>query len=131
MNVFNDSNTPSEYYYAVGIEQKFLNDTCKISPLVLLLPTLFLFPSPAWLAVLSILIELCLHIWTHKTNKYCKDPRLRYRSPLHVLTSKFCALCKSRRNIQKINRLQDARAQKAYSRKPKYCNYVERVSVAT
>lgn len=131
VNIFNDSKTTSEYYYAVGIERKFLNDTCNISPLVLLLPTLFLFPSPAWLTVFSILIELCLHMWTHKTNKYCKDTRLRYRSPLHVLSSQFCALCKTRRNTQKISRLQDARALKVYSRKPKYCTYVERVSVVT
>ncbi|PNF41050.1 hypothetical protein B7P43_G07675 [Cryptotermes secundus] len=131
VNIFNDSNTTSEYYYAVGIEQKFLNDTYNISPVVLLLPTLFLFPSPAWLTVFSIFIELCLHMWTHKTNKYCKDSRLRYRSPLHVLSSQFCALCKSRRNAQKISRLQDARALKVYSRKPKYCTYVERVSVVT
>lgn len=120
VNIFNDSKTTSEYY-----------NTCNISPLILLLPTLFLFPSPAWLTVFCILIELCLHMWTHKTNKYCKDSRLRYRSPLHVLTSQFCALCKSRRNMQKISRLQDARALKVYSRKPKYCTYVERVSVVT
>ncbi|KDR08799.1 hypothetical protein L798_00978, partial [Zootermopsis nevadensis] len=78
-----------------------------------------------------ILIELSLHMWTHKTNKYCKDSCLRYRSPLHILSSQFCALCKSKRNTQKISRLQDARALKVYSRKPKYCTYVERVSVVT
>lgn len=130
-NMFNDSNDTFEYYHPVSIEHKFLNDTRNISPIVFLLPTLFLFPFPAWFAVFSILIELSLHMWTHKTNKYCKDSCLRYRSPLHILSSQFCALCKSKRNTQKISRLQDARALKVYSRKPKYCTYVERVSVVT
>jgi hypothetical protein len=124
VNRFHDRNATSEFYYPVSIEQKFLNDPYNISPIVFLLPTLFLFPFPAWLTVFSILIELCLHMWTHKTNKHYKGSHLRYRSPLHVLTSHFCALCKSKRNMQKIGRLQDARALKVYSRKPKYCTYV-------
>ena len=131
VNILSDSNANCEYYYPVSIEQKFLNDTYKFSPIIFLLPTIFLFPFPAWLTVFSIIIELCLHMWTHKTNKYYKGSHLRYRSPLHVLTSQFCALCKSKRNMKKISRLQDARALQVYSRKPKYCTYVEKVSVVT
>lgn len=115
-NILNDSNATSEYYYPVSIEQEFLNDTCNISPVVFLLPTLFLFPFPAWFTVFSILIELYLHMWTHKTNKYFKDSCLRYRSPLHIISTQFCALCKSKRNMQMISRLQDARALKMLSR---------------
>jgi hypothetical protein len=125
VNTFNDSNDIS-----VRIEQKFLNNI-HISPVVFLLPTLFLFPFPAWFIVFSILIELCLHMWTHKTNKYSKDSCLRYQSPLHILSSQFCALCRSKRNMQRISQLQDARALKVYRRKHKYCTYVERVSVVT
>jgi len=130
VNILSDSNANCEYYHLVSTEQKFLNDTCKLSPVIFLLPILFLFPFPAWLTVFSIIIELCLHMWTHKTNKYYKGSHLRYRSPLHVLTSQFCALCKSKRNM-KIGRLQDARALKVYNRKLKYCTYVETVSAVT
>lgn len=131
VNILCDSNANCEYYYPVSIEQKFLNGTRKFCPVIFLLPILFLFPFPAWLTVFSIIIELCLHMWTHKTNKYYKDSHLRYRSPLHVLTSQFCALCKSKRIMKKIGRLQDARALKVYNRKRKYCTYDERVSAVT
>lgn len=129
-NKLNESVCP-EYYYPLRIEQKLLGETRNISPAVFLIPTLFLFPFPAWLTVITIIIELCLHMWAHKTNKHCKDSHLRYRSPLHAFTSQFCALCNSKRSMQKIGRLQDARALKVYSRKPKYCTYVEKVSVVT
>lgn len=131
VKILSDSNANCEYYYPVSIEQKFFNDTCRLSPVIFLLPILFLFPFPAWLTVFSIIIELYLHMWTHKTNKYYKGSHLRYRSPLHVLTSQFCALCKSKRNMKKVGKLQDARALKVYNRKPKYCTYVERVSAVT
>ncbi|KAJ9598900.1 hypothetical protein L9F63_026566, partial [Diploptera punctata] len=126
--LFNDDEIRPQYYCPATIEEKFLHDTHNISPIVFLLPTFFLFPFPAWLTVISIIVELCLHMWAHKINKDCKDPDLMYRSPLHILTSQFCAFCKSKRYMKRVGKLQDARALKVYSRKP---TYVERISVMT
>lgn len=126
--IFSDNNLQPQYCCPASIEEKFLHDTHNISPIVFLLPTFFVFPFPAWFTVISIIIELCLHMWAHKINKDCKDPHLMYKSPLHILTSQFCAFCKSTRYMKKIGELQDARALKVYSRKP---TYVERISVMT
>ncbi|PSN44930.1 hypothetical protein C0J52_15008 [Blattella germanica] len=123
-----DDTRKMHYYYPVSIERKFFQDNQNISPILFLLPTIFLFPFPAWLTVISLIVEITLHMWAHKTNRKCNDPHLLYRSPLHILTSQFCALCKSKRYMEKIGQLQDARALKVYSRKP---IYVERVSVMT
>ena len=126
--IFSDENYERKYCCRASLEKKFLHDTHNISPIVFLLPTFFLFPFPAWLTVISIIIELCLHMCAHKINKDCKDPQLMYKSPLHILTSQFCAFCKSTRYMKKIGELQDARALKVYSRKP---TYVEKISVMT
>jgi len=44
VDILSESNANCGYYYPVSIGQKFFNDTCKLSPVIFLLPILFLFP---------------------------------------------------------------------------------------
>ncbi|XP_038216770.1 uncharacterized protein LOC119835825 [Zerene cesonia] len=75
--------------------------------LLLIIPTLMIFPS--LVCVLLLLLELFLHVHCHKKNKMLKNPNLYYQSPFHVVTSIFCGVCRDCDTASKITALQDKR----------------------
>ncbi|XP_067012219.1 uncharacterized protein [Anabrus simplex] len=111
------------------LERKVECVSQNVSPIVFLLPTVFLFPG--WASLLLIVFELVSHTWAHKKNKLQGDSRMLYRSPLHLITSEFCAYCRSDKLMVKIGKLQDQRLLQTHRRKIAYCAYVEKMSVIT
>ncbi|KAH8365863.1 hypothetical protein KR093_006693 [Drosophila rubida] len=61
--------------------------------LLFLIPTLFCWSFLVW-ALLSVL-EIMLHMLAHHKNSLTMQKNLYFRSPLHVLTSQFCAVCRN------------------------------------
>ncbi|XP_033157649.1 uncharacterized protein LOC117139450 [Drosophila mauritiana] len=72
--------------------------------LLFLVPTLFCynFVIGATLA----LIEIFLHMMSHHKNSLTMQKGLYFRSPLHVLSSQFCAICRTESD-SKYNRIFD------------------------
>ncbi|KAK7862027.1 hypothetical protein R5R35_002164 [Gryllus longicercus] len=104
--------------------------SANMSPILFMLPTVFLFP--AWASVLLIVFELICHAYVHKKNKLLpRTSKLVYRSPLHLITSVFCAYCQSDKLMIKIGKMQDERLLRAHRKELAYCSYVERVSVVS
>ncbi|KAM8710515.1 hypothetical protein ACLKA7_017176 [Drosophila subpalustris] len=62
------------------------------SYLLFLIPTLFCWSFAVW-CVLSIL-EIILHMMSHHKNSLTMQKGIYFRSPLHVLSSHFCAICR-------------------------------------
>jgi len=60
--------------------------------LLFLIPTLFCWSFLLW-CVLSIL-EIFLHMMAHHKNSLTMQKGIYFRSPLHVLSSHFCAICR-------------------------------------
>ena len=58
-----------------------------------LIPTLFFFNTYVFL-VLAVL-EILLHMASHCKNTLTMNKNIYYRSPLHILTSQHCALCRA------------------------------------
>lgn len=63
----------------------------KTSHRLFLIPSLFIFPRLA--AIIIMITEIALHVWSHSKNTRNANPKIYYRSPLHALTSQFCSLC--------------------------------------
>lgn len=61
--------------------------------LLFLIPTLFSWNMFLW-GLLSIL-EIGLHMMSHYKNSLTMQKNLYFRSPLHVLSSQFCAICRN------------------------------------
>ncbi|XP_034106010.1 uncharacterized protein LOC132793572 [Drosophila nasuta] len=61
--------------------------------LLFLIPTLFCWSFVVWW-LLSIL-EIVLHMMAHKKNSLTMQKNLYFRSPMHVLSSQFCAICRN------------------------------------
>ncbi|XP_030242534.1 uncharacterized protein LOC108650908 isoform X2 [Drosophila navojoa] len=61
--------------------------------LLFLIPTLFSWNMILW-GLLSIL-EIGLHMMSHYKNSLTMQKTLYFRSPLHVLSSQFCAICRN------------------------------------
>lgn len=59
---------------------------------MLLLPTLFCFNVYA--ALIIMILEIFFHMWAHFKNGMNMNKDVYYRSPLHVITSQFCAKCR-------------------------------------
>lgn len=72
-----------------------------------LIPSLFLFFRIT--ALVLMFCELALHIWAHRMNSRNKDATIFYRSPLHLITSQFCAKCLSQVGMAKLGLIQDKR----------------------
>lgn len=72
-----------------------------------LIPSLFLFFRVT--ALVLLFCELVLHIWAHRVNSSNKDETIFYRSPLHLITSQFCAKCTSQVEMKKLSLIQDRR----------------------
>lgn len=60
-------------------------------------------------AVLAVLLELSMHVWAHKKNCRNSNPNIYYRSPLHVITSEFCIVCRHETSMDQVIKLQDQR----------------------
>lgn len=71
--------------------QKIILGYNKTSHRLFLIPSLFFFPSVA--AIILMITEITLHVWSHSKNTKNANPKIYYRSPLHALTSQFCSLC--------------------------------------
>lgn len=110
--------------------QHKMERSANMSPILFMLPTVFLFP--AWASVLLIVFELICHAYVHKKNKILpRTSKLVYRSPLHLITSVFCAYCQSDKLMVKIGKMQDERLLRAHRKELAYCSYVERMSVVS
>lgn len=70
----------------------------KSSYRLLLLPTVFFFNIYA--AVIIMMVEMFFHFWAHLKNGLNMDKNFYYRSPLHVVTSQFCAKCRSESDLE-------------------------------
>lgn len=60
-------------------------------------------------AVLMAFAEIFLHVWAHKKNAKNTDQHVYYRSPLHIITSQFCAACIHKKQMDKVSQLQEKR----------------------
>lgn len=78
-----------------------------ISHRLLLIPTLMVFPG--LFSIILIVLEIFLHLRCHKKNKKMEDPHLYYRSPFHVVTSIFCAVCRESESASMVGLMQDKR----------------------
>ncbi|XP_030371872.1 uncharacterized protein LOC115622145 isoform X2 [Scaptodrosophila lebanonensis] len=72
--------------------------------LLFLIPTLFC--HNLFLAILMALLEIGLHMLSHYKNGLTMHKNLHFRSPMHVLTSQFCAICRTETDSQ-FNRIFD------------------------
>lgn len=80
-----------------------------ISPaLLFLLPTAFCYN--ALFAIFLGILEVSLHIWAHRKNKKLHGTGIYVLSPLHIITSEFCASCREEESFKKINKLQEKRS---------------------
>jgi hypothetical protein len=94
------------HYNLTLILQEIIIGSNKTSHRMFLIPSLFFFPRVA--ALLIVIIELILHVWAHRKNaKNLRPSTHYYRSPLHSLTSQFCAICRQDSEMEKIWRLHD------------------------
>lgn len=75
-----------------------------------LVPSLFLFFK--FTALVLLFCELLLHIWAHKKNSRNLNTSIFYRSPLHLISSQFCATCKHDAYMIKLCAIQDKRRAK-------------------
>lgn len=82
-------------YHRISIRsvhfQKIILGYNKTSHRLFLIPSLFFFPRFA--AIILMITEITLHVWSHSKNTRNANPKIYYRSPLHALTSQFCSLC--------------------------------------
>ncbi|RZC35232.1 hypothetical protein BDFB_005516, partial [Asbolus verrucosus] len=105
---------PSSYYMnsAKRNEEKV---RCEYPPtaataVLYLLPTTILF-YPI-LGIITVTIEVIIHIWAHRKNKLLKNKNLYYQSPLHIICKEFCGACKEENSKMKITMLHERRADK-------------------
>lgn len=90
------------------LKANILAGSNQLSYRLLLIPTLVM-AFPGLLTVCLSLFEVFIHVQCHKKNKVLKNPQLYYRSPFHVVTSIFCAVCRECDASSKIGHLQDQR----------------------
>ncbi|XP_036336997.1 uncharacterized protein LOC118747113 [Rhagoletis pomonella] len=81
-----------------GVKNDILLGYSKETYLLFLIPTIICFKFTFWLLA----IEGFLHYWAHKKNSLNPSKLFYFRSPLNLLTSQFCALCRceSEMNIE-------------------------------
>jgi len=73
------------------LKEKIILGYNKTSHRLFLIPSLFMFPGVA--AIILMITEITLHVWSHSKNSRNVNPKIYYRSPLHALTSQFCSIC--------------------------------------
>lgn len=62
-------------------------------------------------APLIVIVEICLHVWAHKKNSRNTNENIYFRSPLHIATAQFCAICRNQTEMDQVSKLQDKRQQ--------------------
>ncbi|XP_075161463.1 uncharacterized protein LOC142234260 [Haematobia irritans] len=80
---------------------------------MLLLPTLFCFNIYA--ALIVTILETFFHLWAHYKNGFNMNKDVYYRSPLHVITSQFCAKCRCESDLE-VNIFRDLNKQMRLAR---------------
>jgi len=104
----NDSFTLSKKEQVITLQEEIILGCNKTSHrLFLIVPSLFFFTRVV--AVFAVLIELSMHVWAHKTNNKNLNPNIYYRSPLHIITSQFCIVCRHESSMDQVIKLQDQR----------------------
>lgn len=76
-----------------------------------------------WFLPLLMLFELSLHVWAHHKNKSLKNASVYFRSPFHLISSEFCALCQNETCMDRVGKMQQMRMHKFL----RQCNYMKRV----
>lgn len=61
-----------------------------------------------WAPLISI-VEICLHTWAHRKNASNTNPNIYYRSPMHIVSSQFCAYCRNKSEMERVSKIQDKR----------------------
>ncbi|XP_057333324.1 uncharacterized protein LOC130672670 [Microplitis mediator] len=89
----------------------------EINPVFLFLPAIIYFK---WFAIMLMIFEVIFHGWSHHKNKSLND--VYYRSPLHGITSEYCAVCQSETRMSRIGKMQQIRLHKFLQQ----CNYMKR-----
>ncbi|KAH8402877.1 hypothetical protein KR222_008484, partial [Zaprionus bogoriensis] len=87
-----------------GVSTNIILGYKRNSQLIFLIPTLFCCSFIVW--TLLAVLELILHMMSHHKNSLTMEKNLYFRSPLHVLSSQFCAICRNESN-SKYNRTFD------------------------
>ncbi|EDW69789.1 uncharacterized protein LOC115769654 [Drosophila novamexicana] len=82
-----------DYIKMDGVSSNIILGYERNSFLLFLIPTLFCWNFFLW-ALMSIL-EISLHMLSHYKNSLTMQKNLYFRSPLHVLSSQFCAICRN------------------------------------
>lgn len=92
----------------------------QINPICLFLPAVVYF---RWFLVLLMVFEVVLHVWAHHKNKTLKHSSVYFQSPLHGISSEFCALCQNETCMNRVGKMQQVRMHKFL----RQCNYMKRV----
>lgn len=81
-----------------GVKREILLGYSKANYIMFLVPTLFIFNI--YVYIFLSLVEIFLHCWAHTVNGLNMNKSIYYRSPLHVLSSQFCAKCRSESEME-------------------------------
>lgn len=49
---------------------------------------------------------MALHVFAHRKNATTTNPYVHYTTPLHLITSQFCAICRAEHESDKIGKMQ-------------------------
>ena len=79
----------------------------KTSHRLFLIPSIFLFTKLT--AIFIVFAEVFLHIWAHRKNNNNTNMKIYYRSPLHIVSSEFCAICRTQSDMDQVSKIQDER----------------------
>lgn len=79
----------------------------KTSYRLFLIPSIFFFTKV--IGAIIMVLEILIHIWAHHKNKRNTNPSIYYRSPLHIITSQFCGICRNEFEMEQVSKLQDRR----------------------
>lgn len=94
-------------FFLLNSFQEIILGCNKTSHRLFLIPTIFM--CFRFYAVAMAFVEIFLHVWAHKKNARNTDENIYYRSPLHIITSQFCASCLHKRQMDKVSKLQEKR----------------------
>ncbi|GAB0093210.1 uncharacterized protein DMENIID0001_082860 [Sergentomyia squamirostris] len=103
----NDVYTLTNKDKVMHLKEEIILGYNKTSHRMFLIPSLFLFFKLT--AIFLFTVETLLHIWAHRRNSRNMNPCIYYRSPLHVISSQFCAICRSESSMKRVKKIQDER----------------------
>uniref|UniRef100_A0A1L8DA82 Putative conserved plasma membrane protein n=1 Tax=Nyssomyia neivai TaxID=330878 RepID=A0A1L8DA82_9DIPT len=103
----NDVYTLTNKERVIHLKEEIILGYNKTSHRMFLIPSLFFFFKLT--AIFIIFIETLLHIWAHRRNARNTNPGIYFRSPMHVVSSQFCAICRSESSMKRVKMIQDER----------------------